>query len=143
MQLRCYSEVNPNYRFYGGAGIRVCQRWRDSFLAFFEDMGRVPSPKHTLDRIETTGNYEPGNCRWATKEVQSRNQKSNRFYTANGLTMILKDWARHVDIPYITLWNRLNVGIPFEKAIAIGRYDRAAITEAKRQLTEGQPPHRE
>jgi hypothetical protein len=68
---------NPNYRYYheyGGRGISVCDRWRD-FGLFLEDMGSKPSPKHSIDRIDVNGNYEPGNCRWATSEEQTRNSR--------------------------------------------------------------------
>ncbi len=145
MRLRCYYELNSNFRFYGGVGIYVCQRWKDSFLAFLDDMGKAPSPKHTIDREETKGSYTCGkcdeckaksqqlNCRWVTKAVQARNQKSNRYFTHEGKTLILKDWARLKGIPYLTLWNRLNTGMPFEKAISIRRYDRKAIRRAKQQ----------
>jgi hypothetical protein len=143
MRLRCYYELNPNYRYYGGIGTYVCQRWRDSFLAFLEDMGEALSKTHTLDRIETTGSYtcgkcdeckaegQPLNCRWATKAEQSRNQRSNRFFTHDGKTLILKDWARLSGIPYLTLWNRLKNGMPFPDAISVPRYARKAITRSK------------
>ncbi|MBC7771067.1 MAG: hypothetical protein H7210_01100 [Pyrinomonadaceae bacterium] len=96
-----------------------------------------------MDRINTHGHYTcgkceeckandaPANCRWATKAEQVRNQASNRYYTHDGKTLILKDWARLSGINYLTLWNRLNVGMAFADAISIKRYDRKAITRAK------------
>jgi hypothetical protein len=129
MIRRCYDPRNPNYRFYGGIGKVVCVRWRASFDFFLRDMGRAPSADHTLDRIETTGSYTcgycgecqangwPANCRWATKEVQARNAKNNRYYTHDGVTLILKDWARRVGIPYNTLFGRIRAGWDFERAI--------------------------
>lgn len=143
MLLRCYRTDNENYRFYGGLGTYVCDRWRESCAAFIEDMGKAPSLRHSLDRIDTNGSYtcgkcdecrekgQPANCRWATKEVQSRNQKNNRYYTHDGKTLILKDWARLSGIKYITLWQQLASGMPFADAITVGRYDRTAITKAK------------
>jgi hypothetical protein len=152
MRLRCYYKLNPNYRHYGELGVYVCARWRDNFLAFLEDMSKPPTAKHTLDRIDTNGSYtcgkceecvqtkQPANCRWATKGEQSRNQKSNRFYSHEGQTLILKDWARLKGIPYLTLWNRLKRGVPFAEAVAIKRYDRKAHANAirKQQQHEAQ-----
>lgn len=69
---RCRNPNNGSFHRYGGRGITVCQRWRRSYIAFLEDMGRRPSIAYTLDRIDNDGNYEPGNCRWATAKVQGR-----------------------------------------------------------------------
>lgn len=73
MQRRCHEIANPAYERYGGRGITVCDRWRDSFEAFLTDMGERPLGK-TLDRIDPDGNYEPGNCRWATPLEQRHNR---------------------------------------------------------------------
>lgn len=71
---RCHNPKNKVYRYYGARGISVCDLWRKSFLIFLKDMGKRPSNKHSLDRINNDGNYEPGNCRWATVLQQARNR---------------------------------------------------------------------
>jgi hypothetical protein len=78
MQDRCMRTTTAYYDRYGGRGISVCKEWRDSFAAFYRDMGPRPSPKHSLDRVNNDGNYEPGNCRWATKKEQAANRGPRR-----------------------------------------------------------------
>lgn len=73
MRNRCQNKSNKDYGRYGGRGITVCDRWMESFNNFFDDMGKKPSPKHSLDRINNHGNYEPSNCRWATQKEQVQN----------------------------------------------------------------------
>jgi hypothetical protein len=75
MIQRCEHPKNGSYQWYGARGIRVCERWRCSFEAFFSDMGPRPSLDHSIDRIERDGDYEPGNCRWATGKEQFSNQR--------------------------------------------------------------------
>lgn len=78
MRDRCSRQKNPKYHLYGGRGISVCDRW-GSYENFLADMGRRPSPAHSLDRGDNYGNYEPGNCRWATRSEQSGNRRPYRW----------------------------------------------------------------
>lgn len=75
MRRRCYDENNISYYNYGGRGIRVCEAWQASYDQFLADMGRRPSPEHSLDRIDPDADYEPSNCRWATKKEQTDNRR--------------------------------------------------------------------
>jgi len=100
---RCYRPRNHRYAWYGGRGIRVCDRWRTSFEAFLADVGPRPTPRHSLDRIDNDGDYEPGNVRWATSFEQSRNRRNVKLYTHDGETLTLSEWADRVGLPYSTL----------------------------------------
>jgi hypothetical protein len=123
LKNRCY---NPNYvsfHRYGGRGITVCARWLEpkgqGFLNFFEDMGERPSPKHEVDRKINDGNYEPGNCRWATKEQQSHNKSNNRNLTLNGKTQCVSAWAKELGIGRGCLKDRLRRGWSAEEALLL------------------------
>lgn len=75
MKGRCYTPSTSHFELYGGRGVRVCEQWRGSFETFLADVGRKPTPKHSLDRIDTNGHYEPGNVRWATQKEQIANRR--------------------------------------------------------------------
>ncbi len=85
LKQRCLNPDDAAFRHYGERGIKVCERWRDSFENFYADMGPRPSPKHSIDRINNDGNYEPGNCRWATASEQVKNRrKPQRTKSSSG-----------------------------------------------------------
>ena len=116
MRKRCLNHASKNYKNYGGRGISVCQRW-SSFENFFEDMGHAPEAM-TLDRINNDGNYEPSNCRWATKKTQMNNMRSNVKLLHNGAWLTIKQLSEAVDVSYHKLYQRLfRLGWPLNKAI--------------------------
>lgn len=114
---RCERPATNLFHRYGGRGIRVCERWRESFAAFLEDMGPRPSPDHQIDRIDNDGNYEPGNCRWVTRIQQSRNKSTNHIIEFRGRSMCLAEWAEVVGIPRGTLEARIYAGWSPERAL--------------------------
>ncbi len=107
MRDRCYRETDKRYKNYGGRGISVCDRWRKSFTAFYEDMGKRPTDKHSIDRIDNNGNYEPNNCRWATKQEQADNRSNGYRFTYGGKTLTIRQWSNESGIAYDTLRQRL------------------------------------
>lgn len=118
MKRRCFNPKTLYYSEYGGRGITVCERWMD-FKNFFADMGARPSEKHSIERIDNNGNYEPNNCRWADRHTQARNRRSVIMLTHQGVTKCLKDWAAHLGMLDSTLRERLKSGWPVEKALSI------------------------
>jgi hypothetical protein len=112
MKQRCHNPRNKGYRNYGGRGIEVCGRWRDSFDAFYSDMGARPSPRHSLERINNDGPYEPGNVRWATKVEQANNKRDSHRIIFGGRTMSLAEAERESGISQKVLWYRINKGWP-------------------------------
>jgi hypothetical protein len=117
MKQRCYDQSNKNYFNYGGRGIEICERWLHSFENFLADMGERPSPKHSIDRIDNNGNYEPGNCRWATDLEQANNTRKNRLLTVDGETKTMAEFSKDNNLRIGTVHRRLKLGWSHEKAI--------------------------
>lgn len=108
MISRCTNPKNDQYYNYGGKGIKVCDRWLNSYLAFLADVGRRPSPQHSIDRYpDPRGNYEPGNVRWATSTEQTRNMVRNRWITVNGETKCISDWAAYAGVAHQSIRERI------------------------------------
>jgi hypothetical protein len=123
MKERCYNATHKQYHRYGGRGITICDRWRNSFENFFADMGKRPSPKHSIDRENNDGNYEPGNCRWATMREQQNNRSSCSYITFEGRTKSLSAWCDLLGVPYARVQHRIYAGHTFVEAVTTGFND--------------------
>lgn len=115
---RCCNPNRQDFLRYGGRGITVCDRWRNSFEAFFDDMGERPSSSHSIERKKNDEGYCKENCKWATPKEQTRNRRSNVLLTLEGRSQCLTDWAIEFGLKKTTLWRRLNDhGWPLERAL--------------------------
>lgn len=115
MMGRCNNPKNGKYKDYGGRGIKVCERWTESYKNFKEDMGDRINRKLTLERKDVNGNYEPTNCKWATNKEQSRNKRNNKWLIYKGRKMILQDWAAFFEISQTSLYNKIKRSANFNE----------------------------
>jgi hypothetical protein len=99
MRQRCSNQNRRDWPHYGGRGIKVCDAWAQSFLAFFADVGPKPSDRHSLDRINVDGHYEPSNVRWATQQQQVENTRVVRLVEINGRSQSISAWEREMGFP--------------------------------------------
>lgn len=139
MRSRCNNPKAPNYKYYGARGIKVCDRWQ-KFENFLSDMGRRPGPEYSIDRIDNNGDYEPGNCRWATRSEQRNNTRSIRPVEFNGEIYSLADLSRLSGITKGALKSRLNNGLSGEEALRFSRPTRVTdddIREIQSRLSRG------
>lgn len=119
MVQRCTDAKARSYPRYGGRGIRVCERWLESFDAFLADVGDRPSPLHEIERIDNDGHYEPGNVTWATRTQQQRNTSRNRVVEADGRRMTLVEWSEATGIERTVISARLDrLGWSTERAVS-------------------------
>lgn len=116
IKARCLNENNHSYHRYGGRGITICDRWKDSFESFLADMGARPSG-HSIDRINNDGNYEPGNCKWSTRQEQQGNRCTSHLITWQGETHCAAWWERKLGMKPTNLTSRLYNGWTLERAI--------------------------
>lgn len=118
MKQRCSNPKQISYSRYGGIGISVCDKWKDSFLSFYNDMGPRPTRQHSIERTNNSLGYFPENCYWATPIEQANNTKSNFRITVNGETKTVSEWAKHSSVPSYVIRARIhNHKWPHKKAI--------------------------
>ena len=120
MKNRCENKNNKAFKWYGGKGIKVCDEWNgeqgyENFKKWALSTGYLPSL--TLDRIDSDGNYEPNNCRWASWKTQQNNRSNNRFITFDGETLSISEWAERLGTTYGTLKTRINLGWNIEDVL--------------------------
>jgi hypothetical protein len=143
MKGRCDDMNDKDYASYGARGIKVCKRWRHSFENFLTDMGPRPGPGYSIERIDNDGDYEPGNCYWATPEEQARNKRNNRVLTYDGKSLTVTEWSEVTGIGNSLIRSRIDdLGWSVDKALSVpanGAYpDRRGERHAMHVLTEAE-----
>ena len=116
MRARCNAPCNKNSRNYQSKGISVCEKWND-FTAFYADMGPKPTNKHSIDRVDNNGNYEPSNCRWANDTIQANNKSNNVLLTYNNKVWTISQLATELNLSRTALRKHLDKGRSVEEAI--------------------------
>lgn len=135
MKDRCFNANNTNYHRYGGRGITVCEEWKKDFVPFRDwAWANGYNDSLSIDRVNNDGNYEPTNCRWATREVQANNTSTNHYITINVTTKTIAEWSKITGVPERTIWARLNNGWSEEDALFIPVENREGpMSESRRQ----------
>ena len=116
VKRRCKNPNAREYKFYGGRGIRVCERW-EKFERFLEDMGEKPDSGSSIERLDSNGNYSPENCRWLPRKLQARNRRSSRIIEFRGEKKCVAEWAERTGISQDNVLERLNAGWTVEDAL--------------------------
>ena len=117
MKQRCYNSNATAYKRYGGRGIAICDRWKNSFENFYKDMSKGYADNLQIERIDNNGNYYPENCRWAAHTEQSFNKRSNMIIKLNGISQPLAKWLEHYRITKSAYYGRIRLGWSIEKAL--------------------------
>lgn len=118
MRQRCNNPNNHAFKWYGGRGIKICERW-NKYENFLDDMGDRPSNKYSIDRLNPNDDYKPENCRWATAKEQGQTTTTNRFIEYNGERLTVKQWSEKLNIPPNTLQERISKGWPIHLALTL------------------------
>lgn len=118
MIQRCANPNNISYKNYGARGITVIQPWLDSFMNFFNDMGYPPTTKHEIERINNDLGYSSDNCKWATRQEQSLNRRTNKFINYQGDRIVYSEWAKRMNMNIHTLYGRLRAGWSYDRIIS-------------------------
>jgi hypothetical protein len=120
MKARCYYEKHIGFANYGGKGVKVCDEWRNSYVAFRDwALANGYAENLSIDRKDSSGNYCPENCRWATGRQQANNRSRNRYIAIDGVTNTVTEWGRIYDINPQAIWARLNRGWDEKEAVVI------------------------
>ena len=119
MKKRCNNPNSNTYSYYGGRGIKICERWEHSFENFLSDMGKKPTSQHSLDRINGELGYSPENCRWATKQEQASNRRGNHYLIFNGEEKTITEWSRIYNISRRAIRYRISLGFSISDALTI------------------------
>lgn len=117
MISRCENRNLKCFGRYGGRGIIVCGRWRESFVLFLSDVGPRPSPRHSIERKDNDGDYGPDNCIWATRKEQSRNRRSTVSIEVDGARGLAADWSRFTGVNESTIRHRIRAGWGHREAV--------------------------
>lgn len=131
---RCENKTHKHYEKYGGRGIVICDRWRNSYELFLDDMGAAPSKKHSIERLNVDGNYDPTNCVWATAKEQANNRRNNVIAEYNGESNTLMYWCEKLGLKYSRVnWAINNNGKTLEQVVSEKLY-----LPEYRQLNKGE-----
>lgn len=117
MNARCHNPNHQNYKNYGARGIFVCPEWRNDYQAFLNHVGKRPSARHSIERMNNHLGYEPGNVKWATRDEQMRNQRGNHRITIDGVTKLITDWAKAKGLHQTTIAHRIARGMSERDAV--------------------------
>lgn len=107
IKKRCLNKKHSTYKNYGGRGIKICDRWKDSFENFLADIGSAPSELYSIDRIDNNGNYEPSNCKWVTRKEQNNNTRRNRIFSYEGNNYTLSNLCDKLELKYKLIYDRV------------------------------------
>jgi len=134
MHARCLDQKHKRYKYYGGRGITICDRWKE-FKNFMLDMGRKPDPKFTIERNDVNGNYEPGNCKWISRKDQGRNRQNSVYVVYEGRKLLLIDLVEELGLSRSVVYGRLQGGWTLAQAIALPL--NSAVSNTRRGRPKG------